>query len=251
MNDQMSDCDMGKAYSACAGQLKMSDAHYSAVARYVVANTSLTDNDRILEAGCGNGYLTKLMLERMASHRVKSYALDISTSMVRNSSRTNPMTMHTVAALPHVPFRDGQFKAVVCSEVLEHCSQPKASLEELRRVLTDDGSLIVTIPNADWLGFDRYIRSRRKFQPADDFFYTFGEAQHLFRQAGLRVHDYAGLGGCVAASPAGGILGRVRNRFIMPILGGVVRRLHPDAARVQKRIMLTLRKDDYLLGHDF
>jgi SAM-dependent methyltransferase len=46
-----------------------------------------------------------------------------------------------------LPFKDGVFDAINCSAVLEHLLRPLATLRELKRVLKDDGCLLVSLPN--------------------------------------------------------------------------------------------------------
>jgi SAM-dependent methyltransferase len=44
------------------------------------------------------------------------------------------------------PFRSGTFDAVVMAEVIEHLPQDFLALREVRRVLKDDGTLVLTVP---------------------------------------------------------------------------------------------------------
>jgi SAM-dependent methyltransferase len=52
----------------------------------------------------------------------------------------------TVGDLLAMPFYDGAFDGVVLTEVLEHCTDPKAALVEVARVLKPGGLLLVTSP---------------------------------------------------------------------------------------------------------
>jgi SAM-dependent methyltransferase len=45
-----------------------------------------------------------------------------------------------------LPFRSAAFDLVLCTEVLEHVPDPDATLGEIRRVMTDRGTLILTTP---------------------------------------------------------------------------------------------------------
>lgn len=48
--------------------------------------------------------------------------------------------------LSALPFREGQFNAIVCSHVLEHVSDDRAAMSELRRVLRAGGFALVPVP---------------------------------------------------------------------------------------------------------
>lgn len=46
-----------------------------------------------------------------------------------------------------LPFPDASFSHVFCIEVLEHVPNPFAALTEIRRVLKDEGVLVLSVPN--------------------------------------------------------------------------------------------------------
>ena len=51
-----------------------------------------------------------------------------------------------------LPFRDGQFPQVICSEVIEHLYAEQMDFSELARVIATGGTLIIGTPNyAKWM----------------------------------------------------------------------------------------------------
>lgn len=48
---------------------------------------------------------------------------------------------------PTLPFPDGSFDLVVCKDILEHVLEPLAVLNEARRVLRDNGAIVISVPN--------------------------------------------------------------------------------------------------------
>lgn len=52
-----------------------------------------------------------------------------------------------VADAQHLPFRDGAFDKVLCTETLEHVPDDRAAIRELLRVLRPDGDIAVSVPN--------------------------------------------------------------------------------------------------------
>jgi ubiquinone/menaquinone biosynthesis C-methylase UbiE len=49
--------------------------------------------------------------------------------------------------LKRLPFRDGVFDQLICSEVIEHVPLPEVSFEEMRRVLKPGGVLVIGTPD--------------------------------------------------------------------------------------------------------
>lgn len=61
-----------------------------------------------------------------------------------------------VSDIVDIPVGDASFDAVLCTEVLEHVSDPIAALRELARVLKPGGTLIVTAPFVSMTHFAPY-----------------------------------------------------------------------------------------------
>jgi SAM-dependent methyltransferase len=49
-----------------------------------------------------------------------------------------------VADIHNLPFPDASYNIIVCTEVLEHCHTPQKAIDEMFRVLTKGGKLILT-----------------------------------------------------------------------------------------------------------
>jgi ubiquinone/menaquinone biosynthesis C-methylase UbiE len=98
--------------------------------------------ERVLEVGCGAGHV----LERFDGCR--RTGIDLSLSMLhRTRRRLGGSIRLTRASAGFLPFGDGTFDVVVCTEVLEHTPDPAAVLAELLRVASPDGRVVVSIPN--------------------------------------------------------------------------------------------------------
>ncbi|MGH7994645.1 MAG: methyltransferase domain-containing protein [Limisphaerales bacterium] len=52
---------------------------------------------------------------------------------------------------PTLPFPDGSFDLVVCKDILEHILEPLAVLKEAMRVLREDGTIVISVPNHFYL----------------------------------------------------------------------------------------------------
>ena len=89
-----------------------------------------------------------------------------------------------------LPFADGAFDRVICSEVLEHVSDPAAAAVELARVLRSGGTCAVSVPTpfTEWamrFGSDDYFNT-----PGGHVrIFTVRDAMDLLEQHGLTVRD--------------------------------------------------------------
>jgi ubiquinone/menaquinone biosynthesis C-methylase UbiE len=103
----------------------------------------LPNDAPVLEVGCGDGSFTRNLAE--LSSRVT--AVDISASQIERNARAHPeikFIQHDVAQ--PLPFANGTFEVIWCSEVLEHLFDPGVALREMQRVLAPGGQLLVTVP---------------------------------------------------------------------------------------------------------
>lgn len=89
--------------------------------------------------------------------------LELSASAARRASRAGVVAVGDGARLP---FREGAFDRVVCTEVLEHVEDPDAVLKEAARVLGPGGLAFVTSPNyANLCGLHKWLADRRSPVP--------------------------------------------------------------------------------------
>ncbi len=95
----------------------------------------------ILDAGCGNGWLASLYGVR---HTV--VGIDLADANLSRIQGLGILAVKYNLDAP-LPFADGVFDTVVCSEILEHIFSPDQLLREILRVLKPGGRVILTVPN--------------------------------------------------------------------------------------------------------
>ncbi|WP_328305850.1 class I SAM-dependent methyltransferase [Actinomycetospora sp. NBC_00405] len=96
----------------------------------------------VLDAGCGEGYMGRLLAERGA----RVVGADISDSLIA-AARTHEDAerlglRYEVASLENLPEPDDSFDLVICNHVLSDVSDPGRALAELGRVLRPGGKLV-------------------------------------------------------------------------------------------------------------
>lgn len=102
-----------------------------------------SDEDKLkhLDIGAGRGQLIELMRTRLP---VESQACDFHVENFRLGGV--PISKVNVNRAP-LPYADGAFDLVTCSEVVEHVESYRALFREAWRVLRPGGTLVVTTPN--------------------------------------------------------------------------------------------------------
>ena len=114
----------------------------------------------VLEVGCGQGWLTRQLLEALPDARV--VGLDIREDAIAFARELVPGAEFLVATGEQLPFGDASFDLVVCSEVLEHVDDPRVVLDEIRRVWR--GHAVISVPHEPWfwganLARGKYLRT--------------------------------------------------------------------------------------------
>jgi SAM-dependent methyltransferase len=117
--------------------------HAEHLVRYLVA-TQLAPSRRVLDAACGEGYGTALLQAAGAS---PATGLDVDERTLAHARSRHPGPDFVVGDVRELPFADDSFDLVACFETIEHVPDPDGVLVELRRVLADDGLLLVSTPN--------------------------------------------------------------------------------------------------------
>lgn len=99
---------------------------------------------RVLELGHGPGHL----LVRLARSGVQPIGVDLSPNMLRMAQRrlrrAGMIVPQACVKAPALPFRSNEFDSVVATFPTEYLFQA-ATLREVRRVLKDDGRLIIVV----------------------------------------------------------------------------------------------------------
>lgn len=96
---------------------------------------------RVLDIGCGAGFLLSALPEGWEKHGV-----EISGFAAKHAATFGKIHHGTLA---EAGYPTSHFDVVVLHHVIEHVKDPFALIGEIRRVLADDGSLVLGTPNFD------------------------------------------------------------------------------------------------------
>jgi len=100
---------------------------------------------RLLDLGAGNGAI-ELAFAAASTWSVFSVEVSWNDVVRRLRDATGAPLRRVVADADALPFRDGVFDAVTCLETVEHLHDRRAAADEIRRVTSMGGLLLVTTP---------------------------------------------------------------------------------------------------------
>lgn len=112
------------------------------LAGYALA-AQLASGRRVLDAGCGAGWGTCLLLAARAS---SATGLDRDSDAVATARARIPGAHFVQGELTQLPWDPGVYDLVVCVDALEHAADLEKALDELVRVLAPQGLLLVSSP---------------------------------------------------------------------------------------------------------
>lgn len=107
----------------------------------------LQPTDRVLDCGCGMGYLSMVMGEVSGAAIV---GVDGDHARLRWAQRENVPAELARVDINSLPFADEAFDKILLSEVLEHLADDEIGLRELWRVLRPGGALAISVPHANY-----------------------------------------------------------------------------------------------------
>lgn len=139
-----------------------------------ISRTARHASGRLLDVGCGK--------RRFAGYFAVDQYIGLEYPTTFGSDNSSVDVLGTALSLP---FGDGTFDTVVSFETLEHVTDSRAMLAELRRVVKPGGAVIVSVPFL-W---------GEHCQPYDYYRFTAMGLEKLFQASGLAVVHQERVGG--------------------------------------------------------
>ena len=129
-------------------------------------------DDRLLEVGCGRGWLAQRMQELCPA----TYGIDVNPKSIAHGVADQLMTMDAL----DLRFDDEQFDQVYSFHAIEHIEEADVALREMHRVLIPGGRVLLVYPAEPirglyampgaWIGFGNPFLARQlhvhKFTPS-------------------------------------------------------------------------------------
>ncbi|MFC1657871.1 glycosyltransferase [Candidatus Omnitrophota bacterium] len=115
---------------------------------------------KILDVGCGTG-ANILSFKKLGD----AFGIDASRQAIE-FCRKRGIENTTQCPIEKLGFADKTFDIITCIDVLEHVSNPSEALLEIKRVLKDEGKLIITVPafRILWSQHDEALCHLRRYE---------------------------------------------------------------------------------------
>ncbi len=176
----------------------------------------LGPDQKILDLGCGNGRLL-LFLEQEAKQWAKQtinyLGIDNSKKLLEEARKKHPGHHFQYGEMSDIPANDHSINTILCIRAFHHLptkAERMKALEEMKRVLTPDGTLVVSVWNLwqkkYWIqllkAIFRSILTLGRYSPKDTFIpwgkekkpryyhaFTARELRKLFEKSGWKISE--------------------------------------------------------------
>jgi ubiquinone/menaquinone biosynthesis C-methylase UbiE len=109
----------------------------------------LSSGGNILDVGCSTGLFLQ-SLDKFSQKEWNKYGIDINKKSI-DLANQKKLGKILCSDLHHKYFSDNFFDVVTCFDVLEHDTNVKENLKEIRRILKPNGVLVIQVPNKNSL----------------------------------------------------------------------------------------------------
>lgn len=118
-------------------------------ARVIRSLADIKPSDSVLELGCEAGNLMARFpkAKRLVGADISGVALRDAKSMFERINRTADLVLCD-AARP-LPFSKGAFSVIVCSDLIEHVSEPDKVLHSILMISTPLTRIVISVPNEE------------------------------------------------------------------------------------------------------
>jgi len=175
-------------------QLALKDAGFFQAEKvfFMIAGQDENKTPSVLDIGCATGSLLAFLREK--GWRVIGVEISPAAEYARNERRLDVRSL----PLEENNFPSGSFDIVLASHLIEHLNNPRGFLNEVYRVLKDNGYFFITTPNIS--GFQAHLFKDRWRSAIFDHLYLFSKRTLLkmMKDAGFKPKRLRTWGGLAA-----------------------------------------------------
>ena len=160
--------------------------HYH-ISKWLDNLVEINDDDNALEIGCGPGYSTYNLTKKISKGKI--LGIDISEENIAIAKKIHEKTSNVEFHVSDMSdfITDIKFDIVILPDVLEHIpfDQHHDLFKTIRSCLKDSGSVIINIPDPDYLEFE-HVTNKENLQVIDQPIHTYILSEKL-KDTGLKI----------------------------------------------------------------
>lgn len=143
---------------------------------------NLTKDTKVLDVGCGSGYISSYIRQIYSSNVI---GIEPSSQAAQIAAK-NDIKVHNGTLLD---FNDeSNFDVAILIHVLEHFSDPLENLSIIRKLLKDNGKLVIAVPNVDAIERKLFRENWDAWDiPRHVYHYTPKSLNYLLNKAGFKI----------------------------------------------------------------
>jgi len=103
----------------------------------------LPNKSKVLDVGCGSGFSMQESIPEGKEFEV--HGVDVTEEVITYAKNKRPQFNFKLAYGEDLPYEDKSFDAIISLDVIEHLTDPVKALEEKRRVLRDNGFILLLV----------------------------------------------------------------------------------------------------------
>ena len=115
----------------------------------------------LLDVGCAEGFVSGYLSE-VENLPFWFAGVDIDAAALKRGRKEFPQLLRSFADITALPFATAQFDLVLCTEVLEHLSEPLLGLRALKRVTRR--YCLLSVPYEPWFRTLNFMRGKHLLQ---------------------------------------------------------------------------------------
>ncbi|MBI2196909.1 class I SAM-dependent methyltransferase [Candidatus Daviesbacteria bacterium] len=102
-----------------------------------------------LDVGCASGFMVSEIAKAFPG--ASYYGVDVYDKAIDSAKKTYPGIDFKIASAERIPYKKTFFDLILFYETIEHVEKPDKCLKEIRRVLKENGTLILTMDSGSLL----------------------------------------------------------------------------------------------------
>ena len=154
----------------------------------IISRVNNINPKSLLDLGCGTG---NILVKLNRNKNIKLYGLDLSEKMIEIAEdKLNSRVELRVGDAECIPWQDNSFEVIICNASFHHYPNPEKVLLEMKRVLKENGNLIIGDPTAPLI-LRQALNLFCKISNNGDYkIYSEKEIKELLIKCGFKPFDF-------------------------------------------------------------